>query len=42
MNHKKKCKDCKWYTACYNTNERYNEEVYNEDITNVCEDYKEE
>lgn len=42
MNDKKKCKDCKWYLNCYNTNERYNEEVYNEEITEVCEDYKEE
>lgn len=37
----KKCRWCRWYCACYNSSERYNEEVYDEEITKVCEDYKE-
>lgn len=36
----KKCISCKWYTSCYNSNQRYNEEVYMEEVTNVCDDYK--
>lgn len=37
----KKCIKCKWYTACYNSDERYNEEFYKVKITKPCEDYKE-
>ena len=37
----KKCIRCKWYTACYNSDERYREEIYDEETTKVCEDYKE-
>lgn len=37
---KKKCCDCKWYMACYNSDERYREETYSEEVTKVCEDYK--
>jgi predicted RNA-binding Zn-ribbon protein involved in translation (DUF1610 family) len=35
----KHCKDCNWYESCYNSNERYNEEVYHEPVTKSCEDY---
>lgn len=36
----KKCIWCKWYCTCYNSDERYREEVYDEEITKVCEEYK--
>ncbi len=38
----KKCMNCKWYYSCYNSNERYNEEYYKEEITKTCEDYEED
>lgn len=37
----KKCIACKFYMDCYNSNQRHNEEIHDEDVTTPCNDYKE-
>lgn len=39
MDKQERCLWCNWYMACYNSDERYREEHYGEEVTTVCEDY---
>ncbi|MNL91123.1 hypothetical protein D3C81_08510 [compost metagenome] len=38
----KHCNQCHWYSACYNSEQRYREDVHAENISKPCEDFKSE